>query len=99
MHSIEAHPDVYNELESARSWYEEKSKNLGSDFLDEIDRAISNISESPEIWPKYYDLKDVRRFLIHRFPFGIIYRYNKIEIQIIAVSHLSRQPGYWKERL
>jgi toxin ParE1/3/4 len=46
------------------------------------------------------DDSQVRRCLIHRFPYGVIYALNEeeSEIFILAVMHLHREPGYWSER-
>jgi len=96
MPRVEVHPEVYTELEEARSWYENNAAGLGSDFLDEIDRAIKTIQRAPEAWPFY--MGNVRRFLVHRFPFAVLYRYDGFKIQIFAVMHLRRKPGYWKDR-
>jgi hypothetical protein len=35
---------------------------------------------------------------VHRFPFAVIYRHDDRMIQVIAVMHLKRQPGYWRSR-
>ena len=43
---IEIHPEVYNELEQSRSWYENQAKGLGIEFLDEVDRAINLIRQA-----------------------------------------------------
>jgi plasmid stabilization system protein ParE len=96
---VEIHPKVYEELEESRSWYEEQAKGLGRDFLKEVDRAIETIRTSSTVWPWYDKQKQVRRFIIHRFPFAIIYRRMKNLIQIFAVMHLRRHPDYWKKRL
>ena len=95
---VNVHPEAYDDLESARSWYEEKTQNLGIDFLKEIDYAIDTIQKSPITWAWYDKSKNVRRFLVHRFPFAVIYRINPANIQIIAVMHLHRHPDYWKRR-
>lgn len=95
---IEIHPEVYSELEMSRAWYEEKATNLGTEFLDEIDCALKNIEESPVMWPWYDKEKGVRRFLVHRFPYAILYRTTLTTIQIIAAMHLRRHPNYWKSR-
>lgn len=42
---------------------------------------------------------DVRRCLVNRFPFGVIYSVEQGEIFILAVMHLRRHPDYWKDRL
>jgi len=41
---------------------------------------------------------DIRRALVHRFPYGILYVPEQNQILIIAVMHLHRQPGYWQDR-
>jgi plasmid stabilization system protein ParE len=99
MRNVEVHPAVYVEMENARAWYESQRVNLGNDFLAEVDRAIESIRESPDLWPVYYGESGVRRMLLHRFPFSIIYRAKGTVIQVVAVMHLRRRPGYWKKRI
>jgi hypothetical protein len=43
--------------------------------------------------------EDVRRCLAHIFPYAILYTIEADYILIVAVMHLSREPGYWKDRL
>jgi plasmid stabilization system protein ParE len=97
MHSVELHPDVYAELEHSRAWYEGCAGNLGTEFLIEVDRAIETVRESPRIWPFLYEDHSIRRYLVHRFPYGVIYRVRDRLIQVIAVMHLRRHPDYWRE--
>ena len=42
----------------------------------------------------------VRRCLVHRFPYGVIYSVDEqsSEVLILAVMHLHRQPDYWSGR-
>ena len=38
--------------------------------------------------------------LLDRFPFGVVYRANTPHVlEMIAVMHLRRHPGYWRLRL
>jgi len=92
------HPAAYKEMEASFNWYEEKAENLGKDFFAEIKKAIENIKTSPKAFPKYLDIKGLRRFLLHRFPFAIIYRIKNGIIQVIAIMHLKRKPYNWKDR-
>ena len=96
---IDVHPDVYSELEDSRAWYEGRAKNLGIEFLDEIDRAVNAIQEAPTMWPWYDEQQGIRRFFVRRFPYAVIYRPTSTVIQIIAVMHLRRDPDYWKNRM
>ena len=96
MRRIVFHPDADRELEQAQAWYEERVAGLGRMFFSEIESAIHTIQDSPDTWPKY--MAGARRFLVHRFPFAIIYRHYDHAIQVIAVMHLKRRPGYWTPR-
>ena len=39
-----------------------------------------------------------RRRLLRRFPYGILYKEEESQIVIVAVMHLQRRPGYWRNR-
>ena len=96
MRRLEVHPEVYEELEEARAWYEEHAVGLGDEFLSEVEGAISVIQRSPEAWPIYSH--KTRRFFVHRFPFAVVYRNDEMKIRIVAITHQRRKPGYWKSR-
>ena len=53
MLAIKVDPAVYAELEYARDWYKQQSPGLGTEFLDEVDRAIEAILRSPQTWPTF----------------------------------------------
>jgi plasmid stabilization system protein ParE len=99
MYSVDVHPDVYAELEHSRAWYEERADSLGTEFLREVDRAISTVRDAPTIWPFHNEDRGIRRYLVHRFPYGVIYRISNLTIQIVAVMHLRRHPDYWRRRI
>jgi plasmid stabilization system protein ParE len=85
------------EYEAAIDWYFERSPVAAQKFAAEVNRAIDNIAKSPHRWPAY--LIGTRRFFLRHFPFTVIYREQPSSIQIIAVAHGHRRPGYWKSRL
>jgi mRNA-degrading endonuclease RelE of RelBE toxin-antitoxin system len=99
MFKVSVHPDVYAELEYSRVWYEERAENLGVEFLDEVDKAIETVRSEPSIWPLRDEKRGIHRYLVHRFPYGVIYRIQDHVIQIIAVMHLRRHPDYWRGRV
>jgi len=94
MHQIELHPDAAIEVEATVSWYEEKAKGLGLEFLNEFEDVLKKIVHSPNFWLKYKF--GTYRFFLHRFPYAVIYRSSKKKIQIVAVMHLHRKPFYWR---
>ncbi|WP_446009776.1 type II toxin-antitoxin system RelE/ParE family toxin [Candidatus Electrothrix sp.] len=99
MYSVDVHPDVYAELEHSRAWYEKRANNLGTEFLIEVDQAIETIRESPSTWPLIDENRSIRRYFVHRFPYGVIYRTRDRLILVIAVMHLRRHPDYWRGRI
>jgi toxin ParE1/3/4 len=57
---------------------------------------MANVAEGPKRWPRIYG--PFRRYLLHRFPFSAVYIERGDFIEIIAVAHHRRKPGYWIER-
>ncbi len=94
---LDIHPAALAELKAAVSWYLERSEPAALEFIAAVDRAIGLVIESPKRWPagEYA----TRRFVLQRFPFAITYRERDYGVQILAVAHGHRSPGYWKERL
>lgn len=84
------------DLADAALWYEAQSPGLGHQFLDEVLAAFNTIAEMPLACQIVY--RNSRRFLIHRFPFGIYYRIDGDIIIVVAIMHSSRNPGSWKGR-
>lgn len=94
--TVEFHPEAISEAIAARQWYEARSENAAKAFLAELDAGVGSIQTSPELYPAY--LHGTRRYLMRRFPYLIIYRVVATAIQIIAVAHGRRRPGYWRSR-
>jgi plasmid stabilization system protein ParE len=95
--SIELHPRAIAEAREARRWYEERSPAAAGAFMAELDRAMEQIRQAPDRWPLY--LHGTRRYLLKRFPYVIVYREVTESLQIVAVAHGRRRPGYWQRRL
>jgi len=91
------HPEALQEYEESAVYYRKISRELAISFINSVEKGIEKILEYPYAWPIIEE--DVRRHLIKRFPFGIYYTIESNYISILAVMHLSRKPGYWKERL
>jgi plasmid stabilization system protein ParE len=90
-------PEAEQEMFEAALYYQSQAPRLGVDFLSEVERAVKSIAKSPNTWPVIES--GLRRRLVKRFPFGILYRIESEEIVIIAVAHLRRKPCYWKDRI
>ena len=96
MPGVVFHPATFEELLYARSWYESQAQGLGERFLEEIERAIDAVQQNPTTWAAYS--QGTRRFLVHRFPFAIVYKYEEQLVTVVAIVHLKRKPDYWQHR-
>jgi toxin ParE1/3/4 len=90
-------PEAEQEMLEATEYYESQAPGLGGDYLAEVERAIGSLSSTPDTWPVIEG--DLRRRLIRRFPVGILYKIDPEEIVIVALSHLRKNPAYWRQRL
>lgn len=94
--SVSFHPAARTEILSATDWYLERSLTAATEFNAEIDHALARIQDAPERYPETRFGR--RRFVLLKFPFDIIYRIVNEHVEIIAVAHHSRRPGYWRAR-
>ena len=85
------------ELNEAARFYEDRLKGLGASFLDVVEVAVRNIELHPRRNPVV--CAPVRRRLLPKFPYAILYVIYHDEIIVVAIAHLSRHPTYWLGRL
>ena len=85
------------ELDDAVAWYNEQAAGSGQEFLDELDRAVRRAVTFPMSCPEIEP--GVRRCLLARFPYGLIYGVDRKTIVVVAVAHLHREPRYWVGRI
>ncbi len=85
------------EYYEAIEYYARIDDKLGERFVAVVEEAIEQMSRTPERF-RCFD-GDMRKVRVEDFPFAVIYRIEGRELRIIAVMHLHRRPGYWRERL
>ena len=83
-------PLAEQELDEAFFWYEEQVVGLGNSFLDEFNQSVKRIVAYPALYEQIDN--DLRRCLMNRFPYGIIYGIDGEQIIIVALAHLKRRP-------
>ena len=93
---IKFHSEARKELFDSAKYYEKQVFGLGDDFIDEVEKVLDVIEQQPLSGTKI--TKSERRFLVSRFPYGIIYSIEDDLVTIFAVMNLRRKPGYWKAR-
>ncbi len=90
------HPEAETEFHEAIEYYEGVESGLGYDFAIEVYSTVKRSIAFPKAWPTIED--EIRRSLVRRFPYGVLYSEEKDEIHIVAVMNLHRHPDYWKHR-
>jgi len=93
---VRFHPLAADEADSARLWYFERNPQVSQLFLDALDAAVANIADAPRRWPHVHG--DYRRYVLRSFPFSVVYVERTASIEVIAVAHHRRRPGYWRKR-
>ena len=94
---VRIHPFALEEAEAAIEWYGQRSTRAAGMLLDELDQAINQISVHPGQFPDY--VFGTRRMVLRRFPYLIVFRETTAGVEIIAVAHGRRRPGYWRDRV
>jgi plasmid stabilization system protein ParE len=93
---VRFHPLADEEFLSATDWYLAHSESAAAGFVREIEHAIQRVADAPERYPM--TLSGRRRFVLMNYPFDLVYRVRRKEIEVIAIAHHSRTPGYWRSR-
>jgi toxin ParE1/3/4 len=70
----------------------------GMGFIRAVRAAFRLIARFPEAWAAYPKRRGVRRYVMKRYPFVIVYRELAKEIRVLAVAATKRRPGYWRRR-
>jgi plasmid stabilization system protein ParE len=90
---ISFNPLAERELNDAAQYYELERRGLGAAFLSEVEHSCKSITEYPEAAPVIVNA--VRRRLLRRFPYALLYSVRPDAIRILAVMNLKRRPAYW----
>ena len=90
------HPEAEQEFLEAVLRYEAKVPGLGERFHAEVHAASTALLQYPEIGSPVE--ADLRKLVLERFPYSLIYSYTPETIYVLAVAHDRRPPGYWQER-
>lgn len=95
---IEYHDQAIAEAMEAAAWYESRSEGLSLRFLAKWKQAETRVAANPLMNRAFGDGFRHCRFEV--FPYSLIYRLRgEGDIQVLAVMHQKRHPGYWKSRL
>jgi len=93
---LQVHPDARREFNDAVDYYERESPGLGLLFTNEVDAGFARIREHPEASASV--AKGLRRLVLARFPYSLIYETPEGSARVLAVAHQRKRPHYWRGR-
>ena len=102
MKLVSLSPEAVVELAEAASWYKTRQPGLAIRFLQEIDQTQQAIQSRPPSFPRLANTAvdlEIRRALLPRFPYALVFLELQTEIRVLAVAHAKRHPDYWLNRL
>ncbi len=95
-------PEAEEELLAAIDWYEEHRRGLGKELFRAVEKTIDQLGSPVDRslpFPGVASDLGVRRILVNKFPFAVVFMKLKHETRILAIAHLKKRPGYWRYRL
>lgn len=96
MTSLEFHPGAALEFEEAVRYYSERNARIGREFVGAIGEAVSFVVSNPSACLPVRD--KLRKWLVRRFPYYIVFRQDEGRLYILAIAHQRRRPEYWRDR-
>lgn len=94
---LEFHPEAELEFIEAAAYYERQVAGLGQRFGADVRQALDILLAHPEIGVAV-DV-DLRKYILQRFPFSLIYSLSPDVLRVEVMAHQSRRPGYWRSRV
>jgi len=79
-----------DDVEEAYNWYESQQAGLGAEFESALGSVLRLVEQMPEAGPVVH--RDVRRLLLHRFPYSLYYRLTDSTIEVRACLHQRQNP-------
>lgn len=90
------HREAEKEYVEAVRYYRDISPELGVRFFDEIERLIRDIGENPDRFSFFH--APIKRHFSTRFPYAVLFVKELDRLHILAIMHMKRRPGFWKNR-
>ncbi len=89
-------PQARTEIREARRWYETQLPGLGRAFIAELDATVSFLRLHPHMYMAVSTDGAVRRALLHRFPYSLVYEVvSERDIIVLACRHVRQDEINW----
>ena len=81
---------------AAAEWFGAQQQDLQTRFLAQWKNAENRMAASPQIHRCFEG--ELRKCRFEVFPYALVFRIREGDLQVLAVMHMSRRPGYWQAR-
>ncbi len=95
MRQLRILPAAEGDLAQAAEWYEIRRPGLGLKLLIDADHLLQRVAEAPLSFALWRPDQPWRKALLGRFPYAIFFRLVADELEVVAVAHTRRRPGFW----
>jgi plasmid stabilization system protein ParE len=105
MKAVRLSADAEHELDQAFAWYARERPHRLEAFALAYEAALASVGATPAAHPLAItadlpaDAPEVRQARVARFPWRVVYFERPAEVFVVAMAHVRREPGYWRERL
>jgi plasmid stabilization system protein ParE len=89
--------EVKQDIAEAYLWHESQRSGLGEEFVRSVEDCLDTIRRRPKLSAPVY--QDYRRALLQRFPYCVVYEFEKATVTVFSVIHTARDPSKWRSRL
>lgn len=96
MTSVRLLPEAEQDLSEAADFLDGRLPGLGGRFLDAVGRSLNRLGHNPNVGP--YISSNLRKLVVRRFPYNLIYRIDADEVLVLAIAHHRRRPSFWTRR-
>lgn len=90
-------PEAQADYDEAYGWYERKAPGQGDVFAAKVQDVLDRIAANPRMHAEVYP--NVRKAVMSKRPYIVLYVPEATEIVVISVFHTSRDPKIWQSRI
>lgn len=94
-------PEAEAELRAAAEWYDDRA-GLGDELVAEVQAVTSKVVEMPGAFAPargVHASAGACEARVKRFPYRVVFVELEAELRVVALAHVRRRPGYWRDRL
>ena len=93
---LEIAPRALADAAEAQAHYASIDAQIGDDFAQAVQVALLRIQKDPLLYQAL--TRRSRRCVLRGFPYTLVDQVHSDFLRVVALTHQSRKPGYWRGR-